>query len=90
MVNKVILVGNLAADPEVKATPAGMFVAKMRLATNPYAGKDGERKSGEEGLHAGGEGGGQGAVAHHLDKGGKDGAGIGAEQRVDVAAEKLP
>lgn len=46
MVNKVILIGNLTADPEVKATPAGMYVAKMRLATNTYAGKDegGNRK----------------------------------------------
>jgi len=46
MVNKVILIGNLAADPEVKATPAGVYVAKMRLATNTYAGKDesGNRK----------------------------------------------
>ena len=50
MVNKVILVGNLAADPEVKATAAGMYVAKMRLATNTYAGKDesGNRKQHSE------------------------------------------
>ena len=40
MVNKVILVGNLAADPEVKATPKGTYVANLRLATNTYAGKD--------------------------------------------------
>src|SRR3989442_15904763 len=40
MVNKVILVGNLAADPEVKATPKGTYVAKIRLATNTYMGKD--------------------------------------------------
>lgn len=42
MVNKVILVGNLAADPDVKATPKGMYVANIRLATNTYAGKDDE------------------------------------------------
>ena len=50
MVNKVILIGNLAADPEVKATPAGMYVAKMRLATNAYIGKDesGKRKEASE------------------------------------------
>jgi single-strand DNA-binding protein len=42
MVNKVILVGNLTADPDVKATPAGVFVAKLRLATNTYMGKDEE------------------------------------------------
>ncbi len=42
MVNKVILVGNLAAEPDVKATPKGSYVAKMRLATNTYLGKDEE------------------------------------------------
>lgn len=40
MVNKVILIGNLTADPEVKATPKGMYVANLRLATNTYSGKD--------------------------------------------------
>ena len=38
--NRVILMGNLTADPEVRATPAGLYVAKLRLATNEYAGKD--------------------------------------------------
>ncbi|HLJ86851.1 MAG TPA: single-stranded DNA-binding protein [Candidatus Angelobacter sp.] len=33
-VNKVILVGNLGKDPEVKYTPSGMAVAKFSLATN--------------------------------------------------------
>ncbi|HEV8596356.1 MAG TPA: single-stranded DNA-binding protein [Candidatus Dormibacteraeota bacterium] len=42
MVNKVILIGNLAAEPDVKATPKGTYVAKMRLATNTYLGKDEE------------------------------------------------
>ncbi len=42
MVNKVLLIGYLAADPEVKATPKGTYVAKMRLATHSYAGKDDE------------------------------------------------
>ena len=42
MVNKVILIGNLTADPEVKATPKGVYVANLRLATNTYAGKDEE------------------------------------------------
>lgn len=42
MVNKVILVGRLTADPEVKATPKGTYVANMRLATNTYSGKDDE------------------------------------------------
>jgi single-strand DNA-binding protein len=47
MVNKVLLVGHLAAEPDVKATPAGVYVAKMRLATNTYAGKDEEGKAKE-------------------------------------------
>ena len=33
-VNKVILIGNLGKDPEVKYTPGGMPVAKFSLATN--------------------------------------------------------
>ena len=33
-VNKVILVGNLGKDPEVKYTPSGTAVAKFSLATN--------------------------------------------------------
>src|SRR2546428_11745887 len=40
MINRVILVGNLTADPEVRATPKGVYVANLRLATNTYAGKD--------------------------------------------------
>lgn len=48
MVNKVILVGRLTADPEVKATPTGVYIATMRLATNTYAGKDEEGNSKEQ------------------------------------------
>ncbi len=33
-VNKVILIGNLGKDPEVKFTPNGMAVAKFSIATN--------------------------------------------------------
>jgi single-strand DNA-binding protein len=41
-VNKVILVGNLGKDPEVKYTPSGTPVAKFSLATNErYKDKDG-------------------------------------------------
>ena len=47
MVNKVLLIGHLAADPDVKASPAGLYVAKMRMATNTYAGKDAEGKAKE-------------------------------------------
>ena len=45
MVNKVILVGNLTAEPDVKATPKGTYVARLRLATNSYAGKDEDGKA---------------------------------------------
>ncbi len=34
MVNKVILLGNLAADPERRTTPQGTTVVNIRLATN--------------------------------------------------------
>ena len=43
-VNKVILVGNLGKDPEVKYTPSGMAVAKFSLATS-FRSKD--KTSGE-------------------------------------------
>lgn len=53
MVNKVILIGRLAADPEVRATPKGTQVANLRLATNTYAGsaEDGNRKEHTEFHH---------------------------------------
>ena len=42
-VNKVILIGNLGKDPEVKYTPSGTPVAKFTLATNErYKDKSGE------------------------------------------------
>ena len=42
-VNKVILIGNLGKDPEVKYTPQGTPVAKITLATNErFKGKDGK------------------------------------------------
>jgi len=47
MVNKVLLIGYLTADPDVKATPKGTYVAKLRLATHSYAGKDDEGKAKE-------------------------------------------
>ena len=41
-VNKVILIGNLGKDPEVKYTPSGMAVARFTLATNErYKDKEG-------------------------------------------------
>src|SRR6202171_4961220 len=48
MVNKVFLIGNLAAEPDVKATPKGTYVANIRLATHTYLGKDDEGKAKEE------------------------------------------
>ncbi|CAM4389992.1 MAG: Single-stranded DNA-binding protein [Legionellaceae bacterium] len=33
-INKVILIGNLGAEPEVRATPAGSTVTTVRLATS--------------------------------------------------------
>ena len=42
-VNKVILIGNLGKDPEVKYTPSGTAVAKITLATNErFKDKSGE------------------------------------------------
>lgn len=44
-VNKVLLMGNLTRDPELRYTPGGMAVANLGMATNRvYKGKDGEKK----------------------------------------------
>lgn len=44
-VNKVILVGNLGADPELRTTPGGQTVANLRVATTEYWNdKDGNRQ----------------------------------------------
>ena len=43
-VNKVILVGNLGADPEIRALESGQKVARLSLATNrSYNNRDGQR-----------------------------------------------
>ncbi len=45
MVNKVILIGNLGRDPEVRSTPSGQPVASFSLATNRrWNTRDGERR----------------------------------------------
>lgn len=42
--NRVILVGNLTKDPEVRSTPDGTSVANLRIAVNrPWTNKQGER-----------------------------------------------
>lgn len=41
MVNKVILIGALGADPEVKTTRADESMARMRVATNRRVQRDG-------------------------------------------------
>src|SRR6266487_4113624 len=40
MVNKVILIGRLTADPDVRATAAGSHVANLRLATDTVRGRE--------------------------------------------------
>ena len=45
MVNKVILIGNLGRDPEVRSTPSGQAVASFSLATNRrWRDRDGNRQ----------------------------------------------
>jgi single-strand DNA-binding protein len=46
MVNKIILIGRLTADPELRATAAGVRVVNLRLATSTFTGKadDGTRR----------------------------------------------
>ncbi len=44
-VNKVILVGHLGADPELRYTPSGAAVCEMRLATNEsWTDRQGQRQ----------------------------------------------
>ena len=47
MINKVILMGRLTADPELRQTPSGVSVCRFRIAVNrPYADKQtGERQT---------------------------------------------
>lgn len=45
MANRVILIGNVGADPEVRAFESGNNVARLRLATTERYKKDGEVRS---------------------------------------------
>ena len=42
MVNKVTLIGNLGADPEMRESNGGMAIATLRVATTSRSKKDGE------------------------------------------------
>lgn len=43
--NKIMLIGNVGSDPEMRYTPNGKAVTSFRMATNyRYSGPDGERK----------------------------------------------
>ena len=45
MVNKVILIGNLGRDPELRNTPSGQTIAKFSVATTrKWRNRDGERQ----------------------------------------------
>lgn len=48
--NKVILIGNLGADPEMRYTANGSAVTTFRLAVSRSYGQDGERKEETEWL----------------------------------------
>ena len=43
--NKVVLIGNLTADPEVKQTQSGLSVVSFTIAVNRRVGKDAEQKT---------------------------------------------
>ena len=43
--NKVILIGNLTADPEVKQTQSGLAVVSFTIAVNRRVSKDAEQKT---------------------------------------------
>jgi len=45
MVNKVILIGNLGADPELRSTQTGQSVCSLRIATSEtYKDKEGQKQ----------------------------------------------
>jgi single-strand DNA-binding protein len=49
MLNKIILIGNVGQDPEIKTLPSGSHVANFSLATTEYwKDKAGNRQSATE------------------------------------------
>ncbi len=46
--NKVMIIGNLTADPEVRTTPRGTSLTELRLAVNRLSGGQGEGERREE------------------------------------------
>jgi len=49
MINKVILIGNLGADPEIRHTQSGAPVASFTLATTEkWKGQDGQMQESTE------------------------------------------
>ena len=45
MLNKIMIIGNVGTDPEMRYTPSGAPVTSFRIATSrSYTGQDGERK----------------------------------------------
>lgn len=48
-INKVIIIGNLTRDPEMRQTPSGQYVTTFGVATNrEWATREGEKKSSAE------------------------------------------
>jgi single-strand DNA-binding protein len=46
MINRVVLVGRLTADPDLRYTPNGVAVANFRIAVNrPFTNQQGEREA---------------------------------------------
>jgi len=46
MLNRIILIGRLVADPELRYTPSGVPVASLRIAVDrPFGGQSGERQT---------------------------------------------
>lgn len=46
MINRVILVGRMVADPELKYTPSGLPMCRFRFAVNrPFSNQQGEREA---------------------------------------------